>query len=170
MIKLFDLDNQVIIPTVHAYTLKELRFLMDTYPDQYLKMFQYLFYMCCYNPEMNPFFNIKEDDREEEIFRQLQPEFSSEDEGLPEALAFCKKMYATPTLRAYLGIKIALDNIADYMAIAKPRDGKDGNIDSLTKTAEKFDKIRQSYKGTEKDLIEEQASRVRGGGTLSYDS
>lgn len=142
---------------------------MDTYPDQYLKMYQYLFYMCCYDPDSNPFFNIKESDREEMIMKQLEPGFTTEDPGVAEALDLCKELYTTPTLRAFLGIKIALDNIADFMSTTKITAGKDGNAAEMRAFAEKYDKIRQSYKGTEKDLIEEQQSRIRGGGGLAYD-
>lgn len=170
MIKLFDIQNKVVVPTEHCYTLKVLKQLMDKYPDQYLKMYQYLFYMCCYDPDINPFFNVIESDREDQIMKQLNPDFSSETDGLPEALEFCKNLYATPTLRAFLGIKIALDNIADFMATTAITAGKDGNATQIKSFAENFDKIRQSYKGTEKDLLEEQQSRVRGGAALAYDS
>lgn len=169
MIKLFDVQNKVIVPTEHCYTLGDLKRLMDLYPDHYMQIFQYCFYMTCYDPDLNPFFNTKEHDREEEIMKQLDPVFTTEDEGVQEALETCKKLYETPTLRAFKGIKIALDNIADFMATTKITAGKDGTVDSVKNMAKEFDKIRQSYKGTEKDLLAEQKSRVRGGGGLAYD-
>lgn len=170
LIKLFDIQNGVIVPTEHCYTLKDLRFLMDNYPEEtYLKMYQYLFYMFCYDPDRNPFFNAKETEREELILAQLDPDFSTEDEGMKEAIALAKYMYTTPTLRAFIGIKTALDNIADYMSLTAVTAGRDGNFGSMISAAEKFNKIRESYKGTEKDLISEQSSRVRGGGDLAYD-
>jgi hypothetical protein len=169
MIKLFDIQNKVIVPTEHCYTLESLKNLMDLYPDHYLKIYQYLFYMCCYDPDINPFFNVRELDREEIIMKELGHPFSTEDPGVQEALKFCKTLYTTPTLRAFLGIKIALDNVADFMANTKITGGKDGNATQVKSFAADFDKIRQSYKGTERDLIEEQQSRIRGGGGLAYD-
>jgi hypothetical protein len=169
MIKLFDIENGVIVPTEHCYTLKELKYIMDTYPDQYLKIYQYLFYMTCYDPDMNPFFNIKELERDEVIMQQLDPSFTTEDKGIQEALKLCEKLYTTATQRAYKGIKTALDNIGDYLSSAKITVGRDGNFNSIIAAAEKYDKIRHSFKNTERDLIEEQQSRVRGGGGLAYD-
>jgi hypothetical protein len=55
------------------------------------------------------------------------------------------------------------------MANTKITGGKDGNATQVKSFAADFDKIRQSYKGTERDLIEEQQSRIRGGGGLAYD-
>ncbi len=52
-IKLFDIENGVVIPTEHCYTLSTLKDLMDKYPDDYLKVYQYLFYMTCPNPDLN---------------------------------------------------------------------------------------------------------------------
>lgn len=169
MIKLFTIQNKVVVPSEDCYVLQALKNIMDLYPDYYLQIFQYCFYMTCYDPDINPFFNVREQDREDLIMKQLNPEFTTEDEGVQEALDLCKTLYETPTLRAFLGIKIALDNIADFMAITKPTAGKDGTVDSLGRMAERYDKIRQSYKGTEKDLLDEQKSRVRGGGGLAYD-
>lgn len=170
MIKLFEVQNGVVIPTEHSYTLKDLQFIREKYPDDFLKIYQFCFYMTCYNPDMNPFYNYKEEDREEAIMQQLQPNFTTEDEGIQEALDLCKRLYETPTLRAFLGIKQGMENLADLLKNTKPiAGGKEANADSLLKIAERYDRVRASYKGTEKDLLEEQQSRVRGGGGLAYD-
>ncbi len=92
-----------------------------------------------------------------------------EDELIVHALKQCEKMYETETSRAYNGIKIALDNIADYMAKSSITDGRDGNISQIANVAKNFDGIRQAYKGVFRDLIEEQQSSVRGGQNLAYD-
>ena len=54
LIKLFDVQNRTVVPTEHCFTLKALKDVMDEYPDEYLKIYQYLFYMTCPNPDMNP--------------------------------------------------------------------------------------------------------------------
>ena len=56
IVKLFDIQNGKVIPTEHCYTLKALKVVMDNYPDNYIKIYQYLFYMTCPNPDLNPFF------------------------------------------------------------------------------------------------------------------
>jgi hypothetical protein len=168
-IKLFDIKNNKVIPTEHCYTIASLKKIMDEYPDDYLKIYQYLFYMTCPNPDLNPFFNLSDEDKEEIVMGEIAAEFSSEDEGIPEALQVCKKLYETPTSRAYNGIKQMLDNLAYYMESTPITHGRDGNINSIVNAAAKFQQIRESYKGAFKDLEEEQQSRVRGGAGLSYD-
>lgn len=169
IIKLFDVQNNVVIPTEHCYTLKALKDVMDEYPDDYLKIYQYLFYMTCPNPDMNPFFYTPDIDKENLIMQQIEGEFSTEDDAVFTALQFCQRMYETPTSRAYKGIASMLDRLARYMEVTTITAGRDGNINSLISAAKNYEAIRQSFKGAYKDLQEEQSSRVRGGQGLAYD-
>jgi len=168
-IKLFDIQNGKVIPTEHCYTLQTLKSIMDNYPEDYLKVYQYLFYMTCPNPDINPFFHTPEEDKEDIILYEINAEFSTEDGQIVDALKFCRKMYETPTSRAYEGIKKALDRIARYMGTTTITDGKDGNINQIRAMAKDFDAIRQSFKGAYKDLQDEQKNHVRGGQGLAYD-
>ena len=167
--RLFDVQNGVVVPTEHCYTLKSLKDIMDNYPEDYLKIYQYLFYMTCPNPDMNPFFNVPHMDKEEQILNEIEAEFSPEDDDIYIALKACERMYETPTSRAYEGMQKALDRISRYLATAQITDGKDGNIAQIRALAKDFDGIRQSFKGVYKDLQEEQQSRVRGGQGIAYD-
>ena len=169
MIRLFDVQNGKVIPSEHCYTLKFLKDIMDNYPEEHLKIYAYLFYMTCPNPDMNPFFDIPEEDKENMILREVDAEFSTEDELLLKALKNCEKMYQTPTFRAYQGIKIFLDNMAKSMATEQLTFGRDGSSPALLRMAEKYDQVRQSFKGVYRDLMEEQQSSVRGGQNLAYD-
>jgi hypothetical protein len=167
--KLFDVQNGVVIPTEHCYTLKALKDVMDEYPDEYLKVYMYLFYMCCPNPDLNPFFFTPDVDKESLVLQQIGAEFSTEDETIFIALKFCEKMYETPTSRAYKGIASMLDRLARYMEVTTITAGRDGNINSLIAAAKNYEAIRASFKGAYKDLQEEQSSRVRGGIGTAYD-
>jgi hypothetical protein len=169
IIKLFDVQNNIVVPTEHCYTLKALKDIMEEYPDDYLKIYQYLFYMTCPNPDMNPFFYTPDLDKENLIMQQIEGEFSTEDDAVFTALQFCQRMYETPTSRAYKGIASMLDRLARYMEITTITAGRDGNINSLISAAKNYEAIRQSFKGAYKDLQEEQSSRVRGGQGLAYD-
>lgn len=169
MVRLFDISNKTIIPTEHCYTLKFLSAIMKNYPEEYLKIYAYLFYMTCPNPDLNPFFHFEEIDKEETILREIEAEFSTEDRDIQHALRMCQKMYETETSRAYYGIKTALDNMADVMRTTKPTFGRDGSATGLLSIAKSFDDVRQSFKGVFKDLMEEQKSSVRGGVNLAYD-
>jgi len=169
IVRLFDVQNGAVIPTEHCYTLKALKDIMDNYPDDHLKIYQYLFYMTCPNPDMNPFFYTPDIDKENLIMQQIEGEFSTEDDTVFTALQFCQRMYETPTSRAYKGIASMLDRLARYMEVTTITAGRDGNINSLISAAKNYEAIRQSFKGAYKDLQEEQSSRVRGGQGLAYD-
>jgi hypothetical protein len=80
-----------------------------------------------------------------------------------------KKLYETPTYRAYKGISSMLDRLASYMEKTPIEHGRDGNITAIVNAAAKFEQIRNSFKGAYTDLIDEQKSSVRGGQGLSYD-
>jgi len=170
LIKLFDIQNNVLIPTEHCYSLKALKDIMEEYPDNYLKIYQYLFYMTCPNPDLNPFFYTPVLDKEDLILEQIQGDFSTEDDSIFVALKFCERMYETPTSRAYNGIASMLDRLGRYMETTSITDGRDGNITALVNAAAKYEAIRGSFKGAYKDLQEEQKSTVRGGQGLAYDS
>ena len=169
IVKLFDIQNGKVIPTEHCYTLKALKVVMDNYPDDYLKIYQYLFYMTCPNPDLNPFFYTPDLDKESLILEQIDAEFSTEDQDVFIALQFCQRMYETPTSRAYKGIASMLDRLGRYMETTPITHGRDGNITALVNAAKNYEAIRASFKGAYKDLQEEQSSKVRGGIGLSYD-
>lgn len=167
--KLFDVQNGKVIPTEHCYTLKALKDIMDEYPEDYLKIYQYIFYMSCPNPDLNPFFFAPDVDKEALILQQIEAEFSTEDDAIYVALEFCKRMYETPTFRAYKGIASMLDRLGRYMENTPITHGRDGSINSIIAAAKNFEQIRASFKGVYKDLQDEQQSKVRGGQGLAYD-
>ena len=99
--KLFDVQNGKVIPSEHCYSLKTLKNIMDKYPDTYMQVYLYIFYMTCPDPDMNPFFNMPEHEKEELIVDEIGLEESSEDESIRNAVRFCEDLYQTPTYRAY---------------------------------------------------------------------
>ena len=169
IIRLFDVQNGKIIPSEHCYMINTLKQIMDEYPEDYLNIYAYLFYMTCPNPDLNPFFNIPEGDKESMILEEITCEFSLEDELIIEGIKLCQKLYETPTFRAYKGIASMLDRLAKYMETTPIEHGRDGNINSIVNAAAKFEQIRSSFKGAYSDLVDEQKSSVRGGQGLAYD-
>ena len=168
-IQLFDLKNGVVVPSVHCYNLSILKDIMEAYPEEYINVYSYLFYMTCPDPELNPFVDMRDEDKEETIIDSLNIEFSIEDELIISAIEFCKQLYTSPTLRAYTGIKTMLDRLATYMEETPITHGRDGNITAIVNAAAKFDQIRQSFKGAHEDLKKEQKGSVRGNQRLAYD-
>ena len=169
IVRLFDIQNSKVIPSEHCYALPFLKVIMDKYSKTYMQVYQYIFYMSCPNPDMNPFFNLPEHEKEDIIIEEIKLEESTEDPKIRYALDMCKKMYETPTFRAYVGIKSMLDRLGRYMEVTPIEHGRDGNINSMVNAAAKFEQIRQSYKGAFTDMQNEQESSVRGGAGLAYD-
>lgn len=169
MIRLFDIVNSKVIPSEHCYTISSFKEIIETYPEECSNIFAYIFYLSCPNPDLNPFFDVPEVDKEELVRREVGGDFDSDDELIMNALDVAKKLYETPTVRAYMGIKTMLDRLAKYMETTEIEHGRDGNITALINAASKFEAIRQSFKGTLRDLEEEQKSTVRGNQRLAYD-
>ena len=169
IVRLFDIQNSKVVVTEHCYTLPFLKVIMTKYPDSYMQVYQYIFYMSCPNPDLNPFFNLPEHEKEDIIIEEVGLEDSPEDGKIGYALDMCKKMYETPTYRAYVGIKSMLDRLAKYMEVTAIEHGRDGNINAMVNAAAKFEQIRSSYKGAFTDMKQEQESTVRGGQGLAYD-
>jgi hypothetical protein len=169
IVRLFDIQNNKVVVTEHCHTLPFLKSIMDEYPETYMQVYQYIFYTSCPNPDLNPFFNLPEHEKEDIIIEEIKLEESPEDPKIRYALDMCRKMYETPTYRAYVGIKAMLDRLGRYMEVTPIEHGRDGNINSMVNAAAKFEQIRQSYKGAFTDMQNEQESSVRGGAGLAYD-
>ena len=90
LVKLFDIQNGKVIPSEHCYTIKSLKSIMDKYPDTFLSVYLYIFYMTCPDPDMNPFFNIPEHEKEDLIIEEVGLEESTEDVEIRQAVDMCK--------------------------------------------------------------------------------
>lgn len=168
MIRLFEIEGNNIIPTEHCHAIKWLKAIMEEYPDNYMNVYAYVFYMTCPNQE-NPYFNLPEEIREDAVEEDVEINFDTEDDLIQEALKKCEALYETPSVRAYKGISKMLDNLSDYMGNTKIVHGRDGNISALVQAAKNFQSIRESFKGVAKDLEAEQQAHVRGNQQLGYD-
>lgn len=142
---------------------------MINYPDNYLKVYGYLFYMTCPNMEINPFYNVSETDREFLVNKELETNISEEDDYIKPALDFCKSLYETKTAKLVRQFGILLDKLGDYVETTPIQHGRDGNLTSLIASAKNVAEIKSSYKELERDLLAEQKASVRGGAALAYD-
>lgn len=168
MIKLFEIENKVVKPTEHCQIIKWLKVIPKAFPDNYMDVYGYIFYMSC-PAQMNPYYNIAFELKEETILDDLESEIDTEADEILEAVEKARILYKTATVRAYENISTMLDNIGDYIREAEVTVGRDGNLASLLRVGKEYDALRQSFKGVAKDLDAEQESHVRGGQDLSYD-
>ena len=161
-IKLFDVENEVVIPTAHCYTLKFLKDIKETYPSMYLKVFAYLQYMTSWNPEDNPYLMVSEEDKEEAILNDIGAQFSTEDDVIQIALKKCKAMLDVPSHKSWVASKSALEKLNRYLESAEVTTGKDGSGDFIIKTMEKLPALNSACNQIFKDFQEEAKMRVRG--------
>jgi len=170
LITLFDFENGKVIPSIHVHTLKFLKDLIEKYPEDYMKIFEYLFYMTCPSPTLNPYFNLPEDDKESTILKDIEAEFSTDDEIIETAIERCIELYETPTRRTYFAAKSMLDKINTYLANTGINgSSKDGNGAFILRAMKDLSDMRRTCKDAFKDLEEEQKSHVRGGISTAYD-
>jgi hypothetical protein len=168
MIKLFEVDNKIIKPTEHCYQVKYLKDIMDIFPEDYMSVYAFIFYMSCPNDDVNPFFEVKEEDKEEIIYNYIEGNFSLEDPIIMDAIEKTKKLYETPSYRGFIAMKKMIDRLSEYLENTPIEHGRDGNIDSIIKAGEKLPKLQESYNNFRENLKKEQMV-VRGGKDLAYD-
>ncbi len=168
IIPLFDIENEIVKPTVHCHALPFLKRIIDQFPNDYLEIFKYVFYLTCPDATLNVYYNRPESERELEIVHDLAPEFDIEDPIIMDTIKKCREMYETPTLRAFLGAKKAYDRVATYLSNSEITDGKDGNAGTIEKYMKSLKDFRETCSNMEKALQEEQI-KVRGQGYMRYD-
>jgi hypothetical protein len=171
MIKLFNIEGKTIKPTEHCYMIPFLKAIMDKFPDDYIQIYGYLFYMCAPSSE-NPYRGLPEYSKERVILNHLKSEFDPENPIIREALRKTELLYDTPSRRAHRGVKTMIDKLALFFENEQlTAGGRDGNLASIVNSVKQFDQIRKSFKGIEEDLEEEQKSldKVRGGSTIAFD-
>lgn len=153
--KLFEKIGNNVVETEHCSTLSFLRVIKETYKKDYMKIYSYLFYMTCTNAEINPCWNLPEDEKEEFILKEVGI-VPIEDELVIEAFKQCEKLYATPSRRHYLAMKIAVDNVSDFLSTTKINaEEKTGNATAYRGMMKEFQIYRKMFKEVEKDFNDE---------------
>lgn len=161
-IKLFDLQGNKVIPSIHCYTISWLKILIDEYPENYLKIFSYLQYMSSWNVDDNPYLAMKEEDREETITKDLEIDFSLDDDLIQEALEKCQTMHELPSYRLWRSAKNGIDKIRDYLDSVKVTSGKDGSNADFRATLKDLPNLQKAYNDGYKDFMEESKIMIRG--------
>lgn len=168
-IRLFDIENGIVKASEHCYTINTLKDIMIQYPKDHNKIFTYFHYMCCLNDEENPFANTPEHEKEDLILNEVGGDFSTDEDLVYKGLTLCKKMYSTPTAEAYLDIKMMLEKLGKWMRTTPITDGRDGNVLSALRVAEKYDEVCKSFESRYKAFKEENSRQARGGQNMAYD-
>lgn len=168
MIPIFDLAGGVPVPSVHCNFIPELKAIKDNFPNDYLKVYAYVFYKTCPDGTLNPYINLPEENRELVIISNIKPDSWLEDLSVLQAINTCEKLYETPTLRAFKAAKKMIDKVAKYLDEQEITDGKDGNGMLIDKFMKSLGDYKDLYDKLEVALKEEQAVS-RGRVKVAYD-
>lgn len=167
-IGLFEVENDIVIPDqVAVRLLPWMRRIKETFPDNYLQVYAYLFYMSCWDSR-NIYLNRTDEEREQAIIEDLHIDFSLDDAVIVVALEKCRKLYETPMVRVFSACKGMMDKAAAYLQTAEPRDGKNGNTIDIEKYMNKLPDWADNYEKLGEKLKKEQSS-IRGGKLIAYD-
>ena len=169
MIQIFDIQEQRVVPSVACHLIPELADIVTVFPDEYLKVYQYIFGMTC-TDATNWYRNLPEIEREDVIIADISPfEFSVEDTTIQRAIERCNQLYETPTLRLAKSAKKMVDDIANFLATTEITTGsKDGNamdIDRFMKSMLNYQQLCKTLEGE----VEKEQSIARGKIRRAYD-
>jgi len=168
LVNLFDVDGRKIVPGQACYLIPWLKKIMDEFPEDYIQVYSYIFFITCPDAVLNPYVNINEEDREDVVISDLKPvKFSLESPTVLYAIKRCIQLYETPTLRIWKGAKIMLDQMADDLRTKKLTYGKEGNATDLRGIMDKLPTYTKNYMEVEK-LLKEEQSKVKGDRVIPY--
>lgn len=167
MIQLFDVQEKRVIPAIACYLIPELKAIMDLFPDEYLKIYQYIFGMTCPD-STNWYINLEESRKEDVILSDIKPyKFYIDDMKIALAIKKCEMLFETPSMRIVQGAKMMLDEMGRNLRNPLTF-GKEGNATDMRGIMKEIRGYRQDYVEMENALKEEQA-KVRGSMKLRYD-
>lgn len=171
MVNLFELQDEKIVLNEICFNSKTLKEVTKVFKKDknYMKVFLAIFYMTCPDNKRNPYWQLREHEKEEIIMRECGIDFSTDEPVFQEALDFCNKLYSTPTRRLYLASKKGLDNVAEYIENNKIKQGADGNEEIYSGIMMKIAKMNEEFKKLERVHEEEISAALRGGASLAYD-
>lgn len=176
-VKLFDIDaknTKVVVPTEHCYTTLSLKAIIDRYEENAGRVFAYLYYMFELDPQRNPYANISEEEKEENIIREVIPDLKVIDEDIiAKAKDTIFMMFnSIPGYRMYLSYKYMWDKMALALEREYPDFSKEGNMANIKGHFSDYKKMKESLDLALKDYqaeINQGKTTKRGGGEIAYD-
>ncbi len=134
--------GQVVVDEV-VLAIPELKELYEVKGINYL---QYLY--CKYDPE-SPYLNFTEEERDDQIIKDIPEELDMNNLTFVFAANKCEKLYDSPYRRILKGAKIAMDNLSTYLATVEVSGGREGNFTAIVNAIEKLPKVLAGYAAAE---------------------
>ncbi len=119
--------------------------------------FKYLHFMY---EEESPYFNIKEDEREDAIKADFGKGFKPSHElSFINAERKMQKLCNGPVHRFLSSLRISMDKISDYLSNTEVIGGKDGNFGEIIAAHQKGKEVIKNYNSVESDFKNEIAKK-----------
>lgn len=163
-IKVFDLNEGVVVINPNCLLIPELKAIYDQYDDP-IPAFCFVHFTC---DPFGPYANLSDSQKEEVILDDYPGEYTLEDECMFKAVEKIKTLYETPSMELRRNARVGLKTLGDYLAKASIRDeDKGGNLGTFNTALKSIAKINQEFRTLDRDVEEE--FRIRGGGQIGYD-
>jgi len=156
--KIFTIENGNITPKPDCTILKPLKAVIDSYPDNYDKVFYFLHAMKSMNKIDNPHADVPLEEREELVLRHLDLDIDSQDPVIQQALECVERLYYTTFYGIYIGMKNYMDKAGRVLKDLEPDfDKRTGNSDTVKNFLKDYNMMVSSYKQAYKDFEQENA-------------
>lgn len=163
MVKIFDINEGIIVINETCLLMPELKTIVDTYENP-IPVLCYVHYMA--DPK-SVYRHLPQEEMEELILKDYPGDYTVDDEPVYKAIEKIKRLYQSPTMRLLEDAKIGLKKLGDYLRLTEVTADKDGSGVNYRQTLASIAKISREFRDLDNDVQEE--LRVRGQGNLGYD-
>src|SRR5690606_18364829 len=118
-------------PTIHCYSIPELKNIIDKYPKEHMNMLFFAFYKSCPYKSDNPYADYSDFEKDEILikdFLKRDINIITDNIDLLAAIEKLSSLYETTCSKYLQQNKKNLEDIMDYIGTNSVTDGKEGNL------------------------------------------
>lgn len=170
--RIFTIENNQPVPTVHCYLIPELKAVIDEYPLCYVEALAFCFYMTCPYESENTYYTYSESERLEILTRTYNTYcFFPDDPVIIDCMEYLKQSFRTMRMEYLDSIKESLHKTMKYLrSVTAIYHGKDGNLTEIQRIQKEAGAVITSLTTLEKDVEKEKEDfKARGNRKSGYD-
>lgn len=151
--KLYDLVNGKPIPAPSCYTIEKFKAVIDYYGEDSGQIFAAITNLYSLNPENNPYANLPEEHKWEEI-RDGMLGYISHEPIIDVAKEYAERMFMTTPYRAFRAFKNLMEKIIVEIETADVDLTKDsGNMQQIKHALGTYKELKNSYNDSFQEYI-----------------
>ncbi len=113
-----------------------------------------------YDPE-SPYGHLDDDEREQEIIKDIPEDLDLNDFTMVKAIQKCEKLYNSPVRKILNGAKRAVEKLSVYFETEELESGRDGNLGAVVTAVIKLPQIITAYQAAE-NAYKQEVQKSRG--------